>query len=81
MKTKPLPVRATEALPTPPPCRPSPEAQPTRASWIPPGIDDLVPDVQPDVECPLPQVVKGAGLRMIQLVMNLQKLRAHHRAP
>lgn len=76
MKTKPLPVRATEVLPTPPASTPSPDAQPTRASWIPPGIDDFVPDVQPDVECPLPQVVKGAGLRMNQLVMNLQKFSA-----
>lgn len=79
MKTRPLPVRATEALPAPPAPTPSPEAQPTPASWIPPGIDDLVRDVQPDVECPLPQVIKGAGLRMNQLVLNLQKFSATER--
>ncbi len=79
MKNKLLPAREIEPLPAPPASTPSPEAQPTRASWIPPGIDDLVPDVQPDVECPLPQVIKGAGLRMNQLVTNLQKFSATER--
>jgi hypothetical protein len=79
MKTKPLPVHATETLPPPPPPAPSAPPEPIRASWIPPGIDDLVPGVQPDVECPLPQVIKGAGLRMDQLVTNLQKFSATER--
>jgi hypothetical protein len=79
MRTKPLPAREIAALPAYPASIPSPEAQPTRASWIPPGIDDLVPNVQPDVECPLPQVLKGAGLRMNQLITNLQKFSATER--
>ena len=79
MKTKPLPVRTTETLPPLPTAAPSAEAEPSRASWIPLGIDDIVPDVQSDVECPLPQVVKGAGLRMNQLVTNLQRFSATER--
>jgi len=79
MKTKPLPVRTTETLPPLPTAAPSAEAEPNRASWIPLGIDDIVPDVQSDVECPLPQVVKGAGLRMNQLVTNLQRFSATER--
>ena len=79
MKSKPLPVRVTETSLPPSPAAPSAEAEPNRASWIPPDIDDLVPDVQPEVECPLPQVIKGAGLRMSQLVTNLQKFSATER--
>jgi hypothetical protein len=79
MKSKPLPVRVTETSLPLSPAAPSAEAEPSRASWIPPGIDDLVPEVQPEVECPLPQVVKGAGLRMSQLIANLQKFSATER--
>jgi Carboxypeptidase regulatory-like domain len=79
MKNKPLPAREIEELPAPPASTSSTETQPTRASWIPQGIDDLVPDAQPGVECPLPHVIKGVGLRMNQLVMNLQKFSATER--
>jgi Carboxypeptidase regulatory-like domain len=79
MKNKPLPAREIEELPAPPASTSSTETQPTRASWIPQDIDDLVPDVQPGVECPLPHVIKGVGLRMNQLVMNLQKFSATER--
>jgi hypothetical protein len=46
------------------------------ASWIPPGIDDVVPNVEKGVECPLPQVVSGVGRRMKELVDNLQRFDA-----
>jgi len=45
-------------------------------AWIPPGIDDGVPNVQSGVECPLSQVVAGAGRRMKELIDNLQKFDA-----
>jgi hypothetical protein len=74
MKPKPLPVRVQEMSPT----LPVPDV-PEAASWIPPGVDDVTPDVDPDVECPLPQVIRGVGLRMKQLVTNLEKFSATER--
>jgi hypothetical protein len=75
MKPKPLPVRIQGVSPTPPVSDAVPEA----ASWIPPGVDDVAPDVDPDVECPLPQVIRGVGQRMRQFVTNLEKFSATER--
>ena len=76
MKTKPLPARVSEtSLPSPTPTSFG-EREPSKTSWIPPSIDDLLPEVQPDVECSLPHVIRGAGARMAQLVNNLQKFSA-----
>jgi hypothetical protein len=43
---------------------------------VPPGIDELVPAVSPGVSCDLPVVLRGAGVRMTQLVSNLEKFSA-----
>jgi hypothetical protein len=43
---------------------------------IPPGIDQVVPPVSPGVTCDLPTVLHGVGLRMTQLVANLEKFSA-----
>jgi tetratricopeptide (TPR) repeat protein len=51
-------------------------SHPPAARWIPPGIDDAVPRVDAGVECPLQQVVSGAGQRMRELVESLQKFSA-----
>ena len=51
-------------------------ADPARPPWIPPDIDAVVPSVKAGVECPLAQVVSGAGQRMTELVDNLQKFDA-----
>lgn len=48
-------------------------------SWIPNGIDEVVPDVDPNVECPLPHILRGAGQRMKQFVANLEKFTASER--
>lgn len=65
LQPKPWPATATKpAAPTSP------------TSWIPPGIDDVVPKVEEGVECPLQQVVDGVGRRMQEFVENLQKFDA-----
>jgi hypothetical protein len=57
----------------------SPAANPEDGSWIPPGVDDVIPHVDPDAVCSLPQVVTGAGRRVKELVDNLQKFSATER--
>jgi hypothetical protein len=75
MKPRPLQVRAPEK-PTAPS---SPGAAPEPASWIPPGVDKAVPYVDPNVECPLPHILSGAGQRMKQFVSNLEKFTSNER--
>jgi hypothetical protein len=70
MKPKPWPVTAAE----PSVGAVAPAANPS--SWTPLGIDDVVPNVEKGVECPLSQVVSGVGRRMEELVDNLQKFDA-----
>ncbi len=45
-------------------------------SWIPPGLDAAVPTVDPSVACPLPEILKMAGVRMTEFVANLEKFSA-----
>jgi hypothetical protein len=75
MKPKPLPA----ALPEISPAAPASGTPPHKASWLPPGIDDAVPEVHTGVECPLPVVLRGAGHRMKQLAGNLEKFSATER--
>jgi hypothetical protein len=75
MKPRPWPSTAVE--PTVPFVAPAAASSPR--SWLPPGIDDLVPSVDKSVECPLPQVLNGVGRRMQELVENLQKFDATER--
>lgn len=70
MKPKPFQVHATDK-PAAPPVTPR--------SWISSGIDEMVPEVDPHVECPLPHVLSGVGLRMKQFVANLEKFTAAER--
>ncbi len=72
MKPKPLPA----ALPGISSAAPPQETGKKQDSWLPPGIDDLVPEVHAGVECPLPVVLRGAGQRMKQLASNLEKFSA-----
>jgi hypothetical protein len=78
MKPKPLPAAAQEIGPAAPAAAPETATgvAPQKASWLPPGIDEEVPEVDPDVECPLPVVLRGAGQRMKQLASNLEKFSA-----
>ncbi len=72
MKPRPWPAPAVEpsVVAVPPSAAANPRA------WVPPGIDDVVPNVEKGVECPLSQVVSGVGRRMEELVDNLQKFDA-----
>jgi len=51
-------------------------ARENAAFQIPPGVDELIPKVLPDVSCDLPTILRGAGERMTQLVSNLEKFSA-----
>jgi len=71
---KPRPWPATTLGPSVPAVASTAAANPT--PWIPPGIDDFVPNVEKGIDCPLSQVVSGVGRRMEELVDNLQKFDA-----
>lgn len=58
---------------------PSLDAAPEPTLWVPPDIDKAVPAVDPNVECPLPYVLRAAGKRMTQFVGNLEKFTARER--
>jgi len=77
---KPGPEPATAALASTPPPTVTPlqiaSPKPPSKQWIPPGIDEVVPRVDAGVECPVQQVVRGAGRRMKELVDSLQKFSA-----
>ncbi|MGH9713557.1 MAG: carboxypeptidase-like regulatory domain-containing protein [Candidatus Acidiferrales bacterium] len=75
MKPKPLPAAALETSPA----EAAPDAARPKTSWLPPGLDDVVPEVRPGIECPLPVVLRGAGQRMKQLASNLEKFSATER--
>ena len=75
MKPRSLPAVALEASPA----APAPAAAHKQTTWLPPGIDDVVPEVHAGVECPLPVVLRGAGQRMKQLASNLEKFSATER--
>jgi hypothetical protein len=74
MRLKPFQVRVPEKSPAL-----SSAAVPDQSSWIPPGIDETVPYVDPNVECPLPHILSGTGQRMKQFVGNLEKFTATER--
>ena len=44
--------------------------------WVDHELETNVPPVDPNVECPGPQVLKGVGQRMKELVSNLEKFTA-----
>jgi hypothetical protein len=66
------------SLPDSPPAEFS-AARENAAFPIPPGIDEVIPKVLPGVSCDLPAILHGAGVRMTQLVSNLEKFSATER--
>lgn len=74
MKPKPLPGRITRAIPTPSAAKTT--APLGQDSWLPPNLDEQVPEVDPNIECPVQQVLRGVGQRMTQFVSNLEKFSA-----
>jgi len=75
MKPRPFHVRVPETLTAPP----SSVAPAVQTSWMPPGLDEAVPYVDSNVECPLSHVLSGTGQRMKQFVGNLEKFTATER--
>jgi hypothetical protein len=75
MKPKPVRVRVPEMSPT----SPVADAMAQPAAWIPPVLEEVAPEVDPEVPCPLPQVLSGVGQRMKQFVGNLEKFSANER--
>jgi hypothetical protein len=61
------------------PPRVSPPAHPQPRNWGPPDIDQVVPPVNADKTCPLPQILKGVSERALELVENLQRFTASER--
>jgi hypothetical protein len=47
--------------------------------WSQPGIDQLIPEVAPNVPCALPQVLTAAGIQVEYLMDNLEKFEATER--
>jgi len=89
MKPMPFAARLPEASPTSSDAQPFPASltggpSPPRAasrgaalvSWIPPSLDTTVPAVNPSVPCPLPGLLKIAGVRMTEFVANLERFNA-----
>jgi len=48
-------------------------------SWAPADIDELIPPVQADASCPLPQVLKETSKRTEDLIQSLQRFSADER--
>jgi tetratricopeptide (TPR) repeat protein len=48
-------------------------ALPLPSSWLPPGIDEKVPPVEPGAVCALDEVVKKAGQRIEEFVGNVDR--------
>jgi hypothetical protein len=46
------------------------------SAWVPPGIDDNVPAVEPGSACNLPEVVHHAGQRIQEFVKNVERFTA-----
>jgi Tetratricopeptide repeat len=76
MKPRPTPAPSASTSTPAPTVTPAAIASPPSRRWIPPGIDDMVPRVDAGVQCPLQQVISGAGRRMKELVESLQKFSA-----
>ena len=55
----------------------SPDAVPV--VWTPLGIDEVIPPVDSHVDCPLEDVLAGAGHRVTQFVTDLEKFSARER--
>jgi tetratricopeptide (TPR) repeat protein len=49
---------------------------PLPSSWLPPGVDDKVPPVEPGTACVLSNVLQGAGKRMREFVSNVDRYTA-----
>jgi hypothetical protein len=74
MKPRPVQVRLREKADSS-----SSAAAPEHTSWLPPGVDQAVPSVDPNAECPLPHILSRTAQRMKEFVSNLEKFTANER--
>ena len=44
--------------------------------WLPPTVDDSIPPADATVSCPLPQILQGAGERVLEFVRNVDRFTA-----
>ena len=49
---------------------------PLPSSWLPPGVDDKVPTVEPGAVCSLKDVIQQAGMRVQEFVSNVDRYTA-----
>lgn len=49
---------------------------PLSSSWLPPGVDDKVPPVEPGAACALNEVIEQAGKRIQEFVSNVDRYTA-----
>jgi len=74
MKPKSLPGEISPAsLTSPLPARPGILGT---SPWLPSGLDQALPDVDPNVACPAQLLLNGVGQRMAQFTKNLEKFTA-----
>ena len=52
------------------------EALPMPSNWLPPDVDASVPAVEPGAACAIDEVVKKAGLRLTELVTDVDRFTA-----
>ena len=52
------------------------EALPPPVSWMPPDVDERVPEVEPGAACSLDEVVQNTGKRLQELVKNVDRFTA-----
>ena len=75
MRPQPLAVREPQT----PTAERSSNASAEPNSWKPPDLDETVPYVDPNVECPLSQILSKTGQRMEEFVSDLEKFTARER--
>jgi hypothetical protein len=49
---------------------------PLPSSWLPPGVDDKIPPIEPGAACPLQDVLQNVGKRMEEFVANIDRYSA-----
>lgn len=52
------------------------EALPASSGWLPPDVDDKVPQVEPGAACALDEVLENAGKRLQELIKNVDRFTA-----
>jgi hypothetical protein len=54
----------------------SPTTPPRKLTWAPPDIDEAIPPVEPAAKCSLPEILRAASARQVELLTNLDRFTA-----